>query len=72
VTPPPGCAEGLPDRADFALNHCEVPMRFRGTLVFVAGKPGQESETTTARYTCDGCSATLELVLTEPDRVTTT
>jgi hypothetical protein len=67
-----GYAEGLPDRADFALIHCATPMRFRSTLVMAAGKPGQESETTTARYTCDGCAATLELVLTEPDMATTT
>lgn len=63
---------GLPDRTDFTLLHCGMPMQFRSTLVMAAGKPGQESETTTARYTCDTCSATLELVLTEPDGITIT
>jgi hypothetical protein len=60
-------APGLSDRAAFTLLHCATPMRFRSALVMAAGKPGRESETTTARYTCDGCLAALELVLNEPD-----
>jgi hypothetical protein len=63
---------GLTDRADFTLDHCATPMRFLGSSTRWLGKPGQGSETNTCRYCCDGCAATLELVLTEPDRVATT
>jgi hypothetical protein len=58
----------LSDRAGFALLHCGTLMRSLGSLSMSAGKPGQEAETTTCRYCCDACAATLELVLTEPDR----
>lgn len=60
-----GRAPGLPDRAAFTLLHCDVPMRFRGSVRQQRGKLGEESETTSSRATCDGCGATLELHLTE-------
>jgi hypothetical protein len=60
-------AMGLPERARFTLEHCDRAMRFRGSHTSWQGKPGQGYELTTCRYTCDGCAATLELHLTEPD-----
>ena len=56
----------LTDRAGFALNHCGQPMRYRSSVAQSRGQVGQESVTTSARYTCDGCAATLEMHLTEP------
>lgn len=58
-------AAGLPDRAAFTLLHCGVPMRFRGSVKQLRGQLGEESETTSCRFTCDGCGSTLELHLTE-------
>lgn len=52
--------------------HCGTPWRFRGSITQSCGKPGQESETTVCRYSCDGCAATLEMTLTEPRTATTT
>lgn len=51
-------------------DHCGKPWRFRGSRIQSYGKPGQESETTVCRYSCDRCAATLEMTLTEPKPVT--
>ena len=60
-------APGLPDAAWFVLKHCGQPMRFRSSIAQRRGGKDDRSLTTSARYTCDGCSATLELHLTERD-----
>jgi hypothetical protein len=61
----PGWALALTDRARFVLTHCGQPMRFRGSIAAGCGQAGQESVATSARYTCDVCTSTLELHLTE-------
>jgi hypothetical protein len=58
-------APGLPDRAAFTLLHCGQPMRFRGSVTQQRGTGSDLSETTSCRYACDDCAATLELHLTE-------
>ena len=56
----------LPERARFVLDHCGVPMRFRGSVTQTRGGKLDQSLTTSVRATCDRCEATLELHLTEP------
>lgn len=56
----------LQDRAEFTLRHCGRLMRSRGHVSQMRGQPGCDATTTSSRYTCDGCAATLELHLTEP------
>jgi hypothetical protein len=65
----PDRAPALPERARFTLAHCTGPMRFRGSVVRSSSDP-EMSLTTTCRFVCDDCGATLELHLTEPATTT--
>jgi hypothetical protein len=59
---------GLSDRASFALLHCGRPMQYRGSRSTWQGKYPEGTSTLENEYRCEGCGATLDFKLVEPDQ----
>ena len=59
-------APGLSERTDATINHCDVPMSWKGSHVHWTGQPGQGAEHHRSRLVCAVCGAEAVVTLQEP------